>query len=145
MTRRSLFRTLIVGAICPVALLLASMQGLAAKSLAECYLMDWNVDTAIAASPENVRQWARQYGTRCTVETEAQFARLREILALQRLKSRRPATRDFRFVVDVRLPGRRVESYYADRFALVSSDFRRSRKVDSTFQKDVSTFVRSRR
>ena len=139
--RRTLGPLLLACAVYASAFLPWSPSTSAAAALAECYLMDWELDTAVAPSPENVRQW----GTRRSVDTKADFARLMQILTVERLKPRRPTTRDLRFVVDIRVSGGRVESYYADRFFLMSSDFTRSRELKRTFQKEVSAFMRSGR
>ena len=145
MTRRRALRPLLACAVCALAFLPWRSSSCAATALAECYLMDWELDTAVAPSPEKVRQWARQRGTHRSVRTDAELARLREILRLEGLKPRRPTTRDLRFVVDIRISGGRVESYYGDRFFLMSSDFTRSRRLKRSFQKEVSAFVGSRR
>jgi hypothetical protein len=112
----------------------------AAEPLARCYLIYWDTDFRAAPSPQVVRLRA---DFRCTIQSPAQFARLKTILQLERLRNSPPDTRDLRFVVDFRRTDGSSESYYADRFFLMSADMARSRRVGDGFRREIDSFVRS--
>ena len=122
-------RSLLVIALVSIISAVGACEALARDVLVKCYLMSWEIDTAIAPHPPDVRQMAE---LRCAVTTPAGLARLRSILASERLRRQPPVTRDLRFVVDIRHSDGTLESYYADRFFLMSADFRRSRRIDRT-------------
>lgn len=135
-------KTLIVYAVLCIAATLSSRAAHAEDALAKCYLMGWHTATHVAPRPAQVREWA---DIRCSVKTPVQMARLRSILAVERLRPGTPPTRDLRFVVDIRRSGGGVESYYADRFGLMSADMGRWRRIGGGFRKDIDRFVRFQR
>ncbi|PYV78593.1 MAG: hypothetical protein DMG96_07225 [Acidobacteria bacterium] len=92
--------------------------------------MSWDSLTRVAPLPAQVREWA---DARCTITSATQLTQLKPILRLERLRSGRPPTRDLRFVVDIRRGDGGLESYYADRFSLMSADYiaREKSAVDS--------------
>jgi hypothetical protein len=114
----------------------------AAEPLARCYLMGWDIETRSAPHPAEVRQWA---DARCSVRTAAELARFKTILRLEHLYSAVPMTRDLRFVVDIRAADGAMESYYADRFFLMSAYYTRSRKIDGGFRREMDRFVQAMR
>lgn len=112
----------------------------AADALVRCYLIPWHMVYHAAPKPEQVRQWA---DVRCTVEAPADFARLRTILRLDRLRPSPPETRDLRLVVDFVRPDGTLETYCADGFNLMSADLQRSRRLQRGFRRDMDAFLRS--
>jgi hypothetical protein len=112
----------------------------AAEPLARCYLIPWHTMFRVAPRPQQVRQWADLY---CTIESPAQLARLKAILRLEKLRTSSPSTRDLRLVIDLLRADGSEESYYGDRFYLMSADFRHSRRVNGGFEREIDSFIRS--
>jgi hypothetical protein len=112
----------------------------AAEPLARCYLIPWQTMFRVAPRPQQVRKWADLY---CTIDSPDELARLKTILQLEKVRSAPPGTRDLRLVVDFLRSDGSEESYYADRFYLMSADFRHSRQVDIAFQRAIDSFIRS--
>jgi hypothetical protein len=132
-------KKLLVSVVC-LAITLASSVASAAEPLAKCYLMSWDTLTRVAPLPAHVRQWAE---ARCSIHTAAELAQLKAILRLDHLRPGTPPTRDLRFVVDIRRTDGNLESYYADRFGLMSADFTRWRKIGGGFRRQIDSFVHS--
>jgi hypothetical protein len=124
-----------------IAITLAPSVASAEEPSARCYLMSWDSLTRTAPLPAQVRQWAE---ARCSIHTAAELAQLNAILRLDRLRSGTPPTRDLRFVVDIQRGDGSSESYYADRFGLMSADMKRWRKLGSGFRREIDSFVRPR-
>src|SRR5438128_317283 len=103
--------------------------------------MSWDSLTRVAPLPAQVRQWAE---AGCSIHTAAELAQLKAILRLDRLRAGTPPTRDLRFVVDIWRADGSLESYYADRFGLISADFTRWRKIGGGFRRQIDSFVHSR-
>ena len=103
--------------------------------------MSWDSLTHVAPLPAQVRQWAE---ARCSLYSATELAQLKTILQFDRLRAGTPPTRDLRFVVDIRRDDGSLESYYADRFGLMSADFTRWRKIGGGFRREIDSFVRSR-
>ena len=123
-----------------IAITLGSSVVGAAEPLARWYLMSWDSLTRVAPLPAQVREWA---DARCTITSATQLTQLKRILRLERLRSGRPPTRDLRFVVDIRRGDGGLESYYADRFSLMSADYNRWRKIGGGFRREIDSFVQS--
>ena len=112
----------------------------AAPPLAKCYLIPWTMVYRASPHPEQVRLWA---DSRCTVDSEAQLARLKAILRLDRMRASPPDTRDLRLVVDFFRPDGSLESYASDGRNLMSTDFSHSRRVGAGFEREIDSFFRS--
>jgi hypothetical protein len=108
--------------------------------LAKCYLDSrWHPESRAAWHADMVRRLA---DTRRTVTSAAELGNLRAILRLDRFRPRPSQPDDFCFVADIRHSNGTVESYYAGRFFVMSSNFRRGLRIDHTaFRRDVDRFM----
>jgi hypothetical protein len=79
---------------------------------------------------------------RRTFTKSDELARLRAILRLGRFQPRTSYPDDFCLVADIRRSDGTLESYYAGRFFVMSSEFRRGLRIDHTaFRRDVDRFM----
>ena|SRR6478752_5686195 len=107
---------------------------------AKCYLdSHWHPESYAAWTADMVRRVA---DVRRTFTKSDELARLRAILRLDRFQPRTSYPDDFCLVADIRRSDGTLESYYAGRFFVMSSDFRRGLRIDHTaFRRDVDRFM----
>ena len=119
---------------------LATPLAYARDMSAKCYLDSrWHPESRAGWPADMVRKLA---DTRRTVTAAAELAHLRAILRIDRFQPRIPQPDDFCFVADIRHSDGTTESYYAGRFFVMSSDFRRGLRIDRTgFRRDVDRFM----
>ena len=123
-----------------ILLALATPSAQAHDVSARCYLdSHWHTESYVAWTADMVRRVA---DVKRTITKSGELARLRVALRLDRFQPRPAVPDDFCFVADIHHSDGTVESYYASRFFVMSSDFRRGLQIDHrAFRRDVDRFM----
>jgi hypothetical protein len=95
------------------------------------YYEGWDALTRVRLAPEDVRRSAPII---VTIRDSGRVTQLRRWLDVLALKARSPEPEDARLVVDFFDGDRRVDSFYASYFTLLSEDSKRGRSIDETFR-----------
>jgi hypothetical protein len=124
------------------ALIAETARGSDARAI--CYLDSrWHEESRFAWYPDMVRT---NSDVRRTITAPAELTQLRAILRLNRFRPRAQLRDDLCFVADIQHPDGTIESYYAGRFFVMSSDLRRGLRINHTgFRRDIDKFMGVRR
>ena len=105
---------------------------------AEIYLIDWEMTTRVALTPQRVRELAKS--RRAFREEASEIARL---LALDKLKVQdEPRPEDARLVVDLYTDTGAKVTYYASRLNLCTADNASKHSLDAEFRKRFSELAK---